>query len=338
MRLLSTILITCLISTALSVLISRAMMKSKAQAVDISPDHTFVSAATKAVKAVAWIQNQDNEGNIDTTSSKYGAGIIISPEGYIVTNYHVVDGNKNIHVTLSDSRRFLATYITGDQSNDIAVIRIDAPDLAHLEYGDSDSLLVGQHVIAVGNPHRQQSTVQSGIISALNRQARLPNNNAPFFIQTDIPINNGSSGGGMLNVEGQLIGIITGMVTVTGAYEGISLAVPGNFVKNITDQIIAYDTARNGGLNMVFRNVNKDDANAAGLTNYNGITIDVITEGTSADVAGLRSLDIITSWNGEPVSDKHNFSDRMSSSKFGEVVKLGVRRGREDLVVGVKLE
>jgi len=338
MRIFSAILLTSLISASGAVILSKLLWKPPSPSTGMNAGLDLTHAAARGRSTVAWIQNQDDHGHVDTASTNAGSGMIISADGYIITNYHVVKDHNNIHVTLSDHHEYRATFIGADSTMDVAVIRIDASGLPHLTFGNSDSLLVGQQVIAVGNPHRMQSSIQSGIISALNRPARLPNHRVPYFIQSDIPISNGSSGGGMLNVNGELIGMMIGIVSSSGAYEGISLAIPGNILKNITEQLIDSGKSVHGTLQMSIRSVTRDDALAAGLTIYEGVVVDAITEGSTADRSGLRSLDIITTWAGTPIPGKKEFMEKLKLSKPGDRVLFGLKRGQEQLTIEVILE
>lgn len=299
-------------------------------------DLTQAAAAGQA--SVVWIQNQDENQVIDTNIIKAGSGVIISADGYIVTNQHVIQDNELIHITLFDKRTYVAKFIGADTAIDVALIKIDAQNLPFVSFGNSDSVLVGEQVIAVGNPYRFQSTVTSGIVSAKGRPMFMPGSRSPYFIQTDVPILNGNSGGALLNAQGELIGINIGYVTVSGAYEGISFSIPGNIVKNIADQIREFTVSRKGSLTMSIRNVNKDDANAAGMNHYEGVVIDAMQAGSAADKAGLLSLDIITAFNGQPVLGRHDFLEKLHLSQPGDLVKMDINRGGKKMVVEVELE
>ena len=330
------ILISGLLGAFLALLVTRSTWKPG----DTShvPGRSLAHAAAKGKASLVWIQDQDAAGMIDTTSTGAGSGAIISPDGYIVTNYHVVSINDNTHVTLSDGREYIATFIGADSSIDVALIRIEASGLPYLEFGNSDSIVLGEQVIAVGNPHRLTFTVTSGIISALERPARMPNNRSPYFIQTDVPINNGNSGGPLLNIRGELIGLNIGYVSVSGGYEGFSLAIPGNIVKKIVDELRTMGESRRGTLDMAIRNVTTDDANAAGLDTREGVVVDAIGAGSSADIAGLQSLDVITSFNGIKIQGRKDFLEKLALSKPGDQVKFGVNRGGKVMDVEVMLD
>lgn len=295
-------------------------------------------AAAKGKAATVWIMGKDASGVIDTISSGAGSGAIISQDGYIVTNYHVIRYNDNNHVTLSDGREYIATLIGADTTMDVALIRIEASGLPHFEFSNSDSIVLGEQVIGVGNPYRMAFTVTSGIISALERPANIPGCRSPYFIQTDVPINNGNSGGPLLNINGQIIGLNIGIVSVGGGYEGLSLAIPGNIVHKIVDDLRTVGETRKGTLAMRIRNVNQDDANAAGMSTYEGVVVDAIEAGSSADTAGLLSLDIITSYDGINIRSKKDFLEKLAISKPGDHVTFGVNRGGKVMEVDVVLE
>jgi S1-C subfamily serine protease len=267
-----------------------------------------------------------------------GAGAIISADGYIVTNYHVIRGNETINVTLSDKRVFTAALIGADTSLDMALIRIDASDLPFLRFADSDSIQLGENVIAVGNPYRLQFTITSGIVSARERPSMMEVNSSPYFIQTDVPINNGNSGGPLLNAMGELIGINLGHVSNTGAYEGFTLSIPGNIIKYVTDQLLNYNVSRKGSLGISIRSVTKDDAAAVGMQTLDGVVVDAVTSEGAADVGGLQSLDIITDYNGKPVLGKKDFQERLVMTKPGDVITLAVNRNGKKMEIKVTLQ
>ena len=330
------ILIAGFLGAILALLISRGFYKPVDQSP--SPARHLAYAAAKGKAAVVWLQDQDASGRIDTASTGAGSGVIISQDGYIVTNYHVIGNNENIHVTMSDGRQYIATLVGADTSIDVALVKIEASGLPFLEFGNSDSIVLGEQVIGVGNPHRLAFTVTSGIISALERPVGIKGNRSPYFIQTDVPINNGNSGGPLLNARGEVIGLNIAFISVSGGYEGFTLAIPGNIVRKIADDLRVSGESRKGSLAMMIRNVNQDDANAAGMSNYEGVVVDAIHEGSSADTAGLRSLDVITSFDGIKVYSKKDFLEKLALSRPGDKVILGVNRGGKMMELEVVLE
>jgi serine protease Do len=337
MRNLSTILISILLSTVLAVLISRFIWKPKTDT-PVNDGLGLAHAAAKGIASTVWVQDVDPESQLDSALMQPGSGIIISADGYILTNWHVVDEHKSTFVALNDKQQFRATLVGADTAIDVALLKVDAKNLPFLEFADSDSIRIGEQVIAVGNPHSLQSTVTSGIVSSRERPLNMPGSKAPYFIQTDVPINNGNSGGPLLNVRGQLIGMNIGFVTTTGDYEGFTMSIPGNIVKGIADQLREFGNSQKGSLKMAIRNVTKDDAAAAGMDNYNGIVIDAITARGSADLAGLQSLDVITMIDGQQVMGKKDFLEKLTSNRPGEVVAFDVNRGGKKMKIEVTLE
>jgi S1-C subfamily serine protease len=295
-------------------------------------------AAALGKSAVVFIYNFDSDTATVFSGQQTGSGVIISEDGYIVTNQHVINGAVSIFVFTDDKREFTAKLIGADTSRDVALIKIEAQGLPFLSYGNSDSVLIGEQVLAVGSPLRLQSTVTSGIVSARERTIKLGNNSSPYYIQTDVPLNVGNSGGALVNARGELIGLNIAYLSISGAYEGFSFAIPGNLVKKITTDIRDYSATRKGSLDIAIRNVTKDDAAAAGMTSQYGVVIDALTSGGEAERAGLQSLDILLSIDGKRLDSKADLQEQVSIRKPGDVVRFEVNRGGKFLTIGATLK
>ncbi len=259
-----------------------------------------------------------------------GAGVIIdAKEGYVVTNHHVIDDADEIVVTLQDRREFVAELIGSDPDTDIALLKIDAPDLEALPLGDSDALAVGDFVIAIGNPFDFGHTVTSGIVSALGRGG-FNRQGYEDFIQTDAAINRGNSGGALVDLDGRLVGINTAIVTPTGANAGLGFAVPSNIVKVITAQLLEFGETRRGYLGVSIDDVRPEDAQALGLTSATGVVVGEVMDDSSAQAAGIEPGDVIVSLDGEDVIDVRDLRARVGLAQIGDSVKVGViREGKE---------
>lgn len=270
----------------------------------------------------------------DVTTAK-GSGFIISADGYILTNNHMVGEAEKVNVELSDGRKFTAKTIGADPETDVAVIKIDANNLPYLELGDSDSLEVGEWVIAIGNPLGLNRTVTQGIVSAKGRSgfhlATYEN-----FIQTDAAINFGNSGGPLINLDGKAVGINTAIVG-PGGNIGIGFAIPINMAKNIADQLIAGKGIERGFLGVMPQDLDPNLAETFGLKDTKGVLIPEVTEGSAADKAGLKHDDVILELNGEPVESADSFRNKIAMFKPGTEVKLTIWRDGKRQTVTVTL-
>jgi len=261
-----------------------------------------------------------------------GSGVLISPDGYIVTNNHVVDGAEAIQVRLTDKRQFEARVVGTNASTDLAVIKIDGPtDFPVLPFGNSGGVEVGDWVVAVGNPFRLTSTVTAGIVSALGRQLRIIDSNFGIenFIQTDAAINPGNSGGALVNLDGQLIGINTAIASRTGAYEGYGFAIPSALVERVVTDLVEYGEMRRGYLGVSIQEVDADVAEEVGLDQIHGVYVAGVRGGSAADRAGLRQGDIVESVDGQQVDAANELQSAVAMHRPGDVVSLRVwREGR----------
>ena len=267
-----------------------------------------------------------------------GSGVIIdASKGYVITNFHVIQDADEIKVTLKDGREISAKKIGEDQQSDIALLQIKADNLSQVALADSDKLRVGDFAIAIGNPFGLGQTVTSGIVSALGRSG-LNIENLENFIQTDAAINSGNSGGALINMKGQLIGINTAILGPNGGNIGIGFAIPSNMVKDLIDQIIKYGEVRRGMLGVMGGELTTDLAKAFGYDKQNGAFVSQVMEGSAADNAGIKAGDIIVSINGNPVRSFGELRAKVATMGAGKVVELGIIRDGKPQVAKVTLK
>lgn len=268
-----------------------------------------------------------------------GSGVIISDEGYVATNNHVVERAERIRVTLSDKRQFEAEVIGTDASTDLAVLKIPGANLTSIPLGDSDRMEVGDWVIAVGNPFRLTSTVTAGIVSALGRQVNIINDTFSIedFIQTDAAINPGNSGGALVNLEGELVGINTAIATESGSYEGYGFAVPTNLMERVVRDLIAFGEVRRGYLGISIGEVNAGMARDLGLDPIRGVYISSVSDGGAADRAGIKNGDVILAINGRMVDAPNELQSAVARNRPGDWIDVNVWRGGREEDVSVQL-
>ncbi|MGQ9499550.1 MAG: DegQ family serine endoprotease [Dissulfurimicrobium sp.] len=265
-----------------------------------------------------------------------GSGFIISQDGYILTNDHVVGGADVINVKLSDGREFKAKVIGTDPQSDIAVIKIPATNLPVLKLGDSDKIDVGEWAIAIGNPFGLQETVTVGVISAKGRN-RVGISDYEDFIQTDAAINPGNSGGPLINIYGEVIGINSAIFSKSGGYMGIGFAIPINMAKVIKDQLISKGKITRGWLGVVIQDVTKDLAKSFGLKEKEGVLVAQVSKGSPAEKAGLKEGDIILQLNGIKIVDAGELRNKIALTAPGTVVKLDIMRNGKKMPVSVTI-
>jgi len=268
-----------------------------------------------------------------------GSGVIISTDGYIVTNKHVVDFADELEVTLFDDRTFKATKIGIDPRTDLAVIKIDSDNLPIMEFANSDRAQVGEWVLAVGNPFDLTSTVTAGIISAKGRSIGVIKNSQAIenFIQTDAVVNPGNSGGALVDLDGNLVGINTAIATPTGTFAGYSFAIPSNMVMEITNHIIEHGGPR-AILGVQVQDVDVDFAEERNLPVDSGVYIAALTDGGAAQYAGVLPNDVITSVDGIKVADAPALIDIVSKAKVGETLELTINRDGRTKKIPVTLK
>ena len=293
------------------------------------PKNGFVSAAQKAAPAVVYLKSSkvpESESYGASYTSSSGSGVIVSPEGYVVTNHHVVEGGKHIELILNDRRVFKAQLIGSDPTTDIALLKIDAEQLNYLHFGNSDSLQVGEWVLAVGNPFRLQSTVTAGIVSAKGRDIDILDTQYGIesFIQTDAAVNQGNSGGALVNSEGALVGINTAIITYSGRYEGYSFAIPINLVRKVISDLKEFGTVHRGLLGIEARSVDDKIAQEFELSEVSGVYVFRVSPESGSDAAGLKSGDIILSINEQKVGTLPELMEYVGRYRPGDTVELEV--------------
>jgi len=254
-----------------------------------------------------------------------GSGFIVSKKGYILTNNHVVQDAENISVTLLDGRKLDAKLIGTDPDTEIAVIKIDADNLNVLELADSDTLEVGEWVLAIGNPFGLSHTVTAGIVSAKGRSNIINELKYEDFIQTDAAINPGNSGGPLLNLDGKVVGINTAIVG-PGSNIGIGLAIPSNIAKFVYDHLVAGEPLVRAVLGIYIRPLNPDLAESLGVKQTKGVVVSEVSKDSAAEKAGLKRYDVIVEFNGKPVTKANEFRNKIAMLKPGTKVKLGIIR------------
>jgi Do/DeqQ family serine protease len=265
--------------------------------------------------------------------SGLGSGVIISTDGYILTNHHVVDGAEQIKVDLNDNRTLDAKVVGSDQPSDLAVLKVDAANLPVLALGDSDKVRVGDVVLAIGNPLGIGQTVTMGIISAKGRQTGMSSGSFEDFLQTDAPINQGNSGGALVSTNSELIGINSQILSPSGGSIGIGFAIPSNMARTITDTLVKTGKVRRGQLGITVVKLNSEPAKELGIKETKGVGVAQVQPGSAADRAGLRKGDVIASFNGVEITDPNVFRNLVASTAPGTDVGLTViRDGREQQI------
>ena len=314
------------------------------------PDFTY--AAESAVEAVVYVevtvrqQYQLNDpffrfffgneyGQPQSREQKgSGSGVIIRPDGYIVTNNHVVSGATKITVTLNDNQQYDATVVGTDPVTDVAIIKVDATGLPTIPMGDSDKLRLGEWVLAIGSPLGAQlrSTITAGIVSAKGRS--MPDYSGEFkiesFIQTDAAVNPGNSGGALVNKKGELVGINTAIISQTGSFTGYSFAVPVNIVKRVAEDLMDFGSVKRAVLGITMGSVDKKFADEMKLSAISGVYINEVLKGSAADKAGLRKNDVIIAIDGQKITDASSVQAKVGNYHPGDkAVITFIREGKQ---------
>jgi Do/DeqQ family serine protease len=265
-------------------------------------------------------------------SSALGSGVIVSPDGYILTNNHVVQGAEEIKVILFDKREFKGKVVGTDPRTDLAVIKINAKDLPTIKIGDSNRLKTGDIVLAIGNPFGLSQTITMGIVSAVGR-SNIGLADFEDFIQTDAPINPGNSGGALVNADGELVGINTAIYSTSGGYMGIGFAIPSDMAKSVMDSIVKYGKVIRGWLGVSIQNLTPELAKSMGFKETEGALIASVENGSPADKGGLKRGDLIVEMNGKKVADSTSLRNMVSADSPGTKVDIKfIREGKVQTV------
>jgi Do/DeqQ family serine protease len=269
-----------------------------------------------------------------------GSGVIISEDGYIVTNNHVISGAEKIEVILNDKRTYEAELIGTDASTDVALLRIKETGLPFLTYGNSDAVRVGEWALAIGNPFNLNSTVTAGIISAKGRNNILNGNQKPIesFIQTDAAVNPGNSGGALVNTNGDLIGINTAIASNNGAFQGYSFAVPVNIVKKIVSDLVEFGTVQRAFIGVSIQDIDSKLADLKNLKNMKGIYVNGISAGGSAQDAGIEEGDVITKIHEVAVGSVSELQEQVSRYRPGDKISVSLLRNNKEMNLPVVLK
>lgn len=266
-----------------------------------------------------------------------GSGVVVTADGYIVTNNHVVDGADQVKVSMQDGREFTAKVVGKDAQSDVAVVKIEASGLPHVEFGNSDTVEVGDIVLAMGNPFGIGQTVTMGIVGATHRNTAQRIEEYEDFIQTDAAINPGNSGGALVNIEGELIGINTAIMSRSGGNQGVGFAIPAKTARNVMDQLIKNGKVSRGHMGVTIQSVNSAIAKQFGLSGTSGALVSDVTDNSPAERAGLKAGDIITEVNGSRIADSADLRVRIAALNPGAAAKLKVFRDGAERDMSVTL-
>jgi serine protease DegQ len=276
----------------------------------------------------------DQFGDETRRATSLGSGVVVSPSGYILTNNHVVEAADEIEVALHDNRKLLAKVVGSDPDTDLAVLRVEAKDLPAITFGSSDNLRVGDIVLAIGNPLGIGQTVTSGIVSALGRTG-LGINTFENFIQTDAAINQGNSGGALVDARGNLIGINTAILSQTGGSIGIGLAIPASMAKAVMEQIIKSGTVTRGWIGVELQPITPAIAESFKLGTLEGVIINGVLNGGPAEKAGIKPGDVLVSIDGKPIVDPQSVLNSVTGIAPGSAAKVKLKRKGQDLELSV---
>ena len=329
------------------------------ETVAIQKTNDFVYAAEQSLNSVVHIKSIIIENNIYRyydplidlfygNGYKYynqpkeklanGSGVIISDDGYIVTNNHVINNADEIEIVLNDKRVYKGNILGVDPTTDLALIKIDAENLFPIKFANSDIVKVGEWVIAVGNPFNLNSTVTAGIISAKGRSLNLLQNPHAIesFIQTDAAINPGNSGGALVNTQGQLIGINTAIHSNTGSYTGYGFAIPSNMVQKIVNDIKKYGTVKRAFIGIQISEINSKISSDLNLSNNKGILVTKVIKGGAANISGMKDLDILISIENIKINSIAELQEQISKYSPGDIIKCSIKR--KNKIIELKLD
>ncbi len=304
----------------------------------------FTTAAEVATPAVVNIRALlESGGGLwggSSLTGSSGSGVIMSPDGYIVTNHHVVENSRDIKVTLSDKREYKAELVGSDPSTDIAMLKIEEQELPFMLFGNSDSVRVGEWVLAVGNPFNLESTVTAGIVSAKGRNINILGSvtSIESFIQTDAAVNPGNSGGALVNTAGELIGINTAIITESGSYEGYSFAVPSNLVQKVIRDLREYGEVQRAFLGINIEDLDSEMARELGLPNADGVRVTQINDNGAAAAAGIHSGDVILGLNSARVRRTPELQEFVGRFRPGDRITVEYYRDGRRHLAAVQLK
>ena len=330
---------------------------SKLKNVNISSEYPdFTYAAEECVKAVVFVKVVKKSSRQEAPLSIFdyffgfgdalpreqvgtGSGVIVTDDGYIVTNNHVISGASEIEVTIEDNKVYKAQLVGTDPATDIALLKIDAENLPTISYGDSDNLRLGEWVLAIGSPYGLTSTITAGIVSAKGRS--MPNYKQEFkiesFIQTDAAVNPGNSGGALVNIRGELVGINTAIYSETGSYSGYSFAVPVNIVKKIVADFKDYGSVQRAVLGISMQNNSEIFMNEMKLSTHKGVYISEVAKGGAAESAGLEAGDVILAINGIEVKNGSSVQEMITRYRPGDKITVDILRKDKSMSFEVTL-
>jgi serine protease Do len=305
-----------------------ALLSGRNQQFSGAAPTNFTAAAESSTPSVvnikAMLEKDNGFFGGGTVQGSSGSGVILSPDGYIVTNHHVVEKAKDIKVTLNDHREFRAKLIGSDPSTDIAVLKIEQNKLPFMLFGNSDSVRVGEWVLAVGNPFNLESTVTAGIISAKGRNINILTGTTSIesFLQTDAAVNPGNSGGALVNTAGELIGINTAIITETGNYEGYSFAVPSNLAQKVVRDLKEFGFVQRAFLGVGIQDVNNEIARDLNMPNAEGVYLNSVNRGGAGNEAGLETGDVILAIDGVQTRSSAEMQEIIGRKRPGEQISI----------------
>ena len=314
----------------------------------------FVKASENSLESVVHIKSIEIEENyyryydpflgnmyLNKPSEKKssGSGVIISDDGYIVTNYHVIESASEVEVTLNNKDAYIAEFIAADPNTDIALLKIDASSLRPIKFYNSDLMKVGEWVLAVGNPYNLNSTVTAGIISAKGRNINILHN--PYaiesFIQTDAVINPGNSGGALVNIDGELVGLNTAIKSNTGSYTGYGFSIPSNLVQSVVKDLKEVGYVKRAFIGVQVENITNYISKKYNLDNNEGVLITKVVEQGAALEYGILDFDVILSIDGLKVNSVHALQEKICQYDPGDIIKCSIKRNSKKITIDVKL-
>lgn len=318
---------------------------------EVTPTVVYIEAIIPVEGTMPNDENHEFDGDEDESiwdrlmprrARTVGSGVIITADGYILTNYHVVEGavDKGLRVVLNDKREYPAKLVGADPSTDLAVIKVNADNLSKVTIGDSESVDVGEWVLAIGNPFRLRSTVTAGIVSALSRDVQIIDDRMRIesFIQTDAAINKGNSGGALVNTSGQLVGINTAIASQSGSYQGYGFAVPSNLAIKVAKDLIEYGEVRRALLGVSIAGVDYNRAIEKGMETVRGVEIMNVDPSGAAAEAGIQAGDVVLQVNEVNVNEANELQQQVAILRPGETVELRILRDGDEITKNVVLK